>query len=125
MNEIPQEDKPVMKMPSYHLTLDYRGKVADILSYVEEIRARKLPGSTIDLTKINCWQSFVDGNLIPHLELATGSTLPFETQKQVSPHITLLDIENDAFTHSFTWFLVCLDRVGDVWREACEELPAG
>lgn len=40
MKEIPEHHKPEVKAPhSYHVTLDYAGEVADILSYVEDKRA--------------------------------------------------------------------------------------
>ncbi|MBP6910733.1 hypothetical protein KBC03_03970 [Patescibacteria group bacterium] len=69
MNEIPEENKPMMKLPNYHLTLDYKGKVEDMSAYVSEIFRKKRPGSRLDLVKMNAWRSNVTGTPIPHLEI--------------------------------------------------------
>ncbi len=123
MNDIPTEEKARVTIPNYHMTLEYKGKVADIAAYIASVLAKKQHGNTLDLVKMNAWTSNVDRKNIPHLELEKGIEIPYLLDKPKAMHVSLLEIEDSW--NFFRWFTLNLDRLGIIWQEVCEALPIG
>lgn len=124
MLDIPQEEKPNMSIPSsYHLTVDYRGEVKDILQYVEEMQSRKKSGSIVPLSRLDYRQSFANHNIISHIKPHRNVELPFRFVKETNPHVTLLEIENDESGKFFMRFVLALDEIAMIWRHTYLALP--